>query len=318
MYDKNDPRGALATTPSTTIDPDTPMAPAQFFEFDGTAPDEVTPGGSEQWIVRAQNLILVRTKLRPGDGLTADSSHEHVVIVGGPGDRVRISSSGETAELTGVGLAVVAAGASSLTAIGKDGGGAEATDDTVDIVRLFDVRDTALAERARNRSAYATPDPRVTPVTPWPAPTSSRPIRIYRTDDFPSEPGRFGTMFRTSSFMINFIDPQQGPRDPEKLSPHHHDDFEQVSLAVEGAWTHHIRTPWTPRKSRWRDDEHVELGSPSVAIIPPPSVHTSEASGGGLNRLVDIFSPPRDDFSRKPGWVLNADEYPDRPGLADS
>lgn len=304
MYDRSDPRGALSTVSTTRANPDTPIAPAQYIEFDSLECDEATPLGTEHWITRAQNLLIVRTKLQPHDPVVSRSPYEHVVILPGSSDRLRIESGGEGIDIEGVALAVVAPGMSTVEA-----------EAPVDVVRLFDVRDTDVASRARNRDVYAQPDLRVTPVIPWPDPVQSEPIRAYHIDDYPPEPGRFGTMFRTSSFMINFIDPQWGPRDPEKLSPHHHDDFEQVSLAVEGTWTHHIRTPWTSRKSRWREDEHVVVGSPSIAIIPPPTVHTSEASGDHLNRLIDIFSPPRDDFSRQVGWVLNANDYPTRPGL---
>jgi hypothetical protein len=110
--------------------------------------------------------------------------------------------------------------------------------------------------------------------------------------------------------MVNYFYPDDGPRDPHKLSPHHHDDFEQISLQLAGEYVHHIRTPWTVDIDTWRDDDHQRCSSPAVTIIPPPTIHTSQGVEQMRHHLIDIFCPPRVDFSERPGWVLNHDEYP--------
>ena len=72
-----------------------------------------------------------------------------------------------------------------------------------------------------------------------------------------------------------------------------------------------IYPSYTPDlKTTWREDEHMDYGSPSVLVIPARVVHTSQDVGEGAARLIDVFGPPRLDFSSKPGFVLNEADYP--------
>ena len=71
-----------------------------------------------------------------------------------------------------------------------------------------------------------------------------------------------------------------------------------------------MRYNWGPDLSTWVPDDHGEMSTPSVIIIPATAVHTSRDVGEGETSLYDIFCPPRMDFARKKGFVINEDEYP--------
>ena len=45
-------------------------------------------------------------------------------------------------------------------------------------------------------------------------------------------------------------------------------------------------------------------------MIPPMLIHTSQSVNEMQHWLIDVFAPPRLDFSSRPGWVRNADDYP--------
>ncbi len=166
-----------------------------------------------------------------------------------------------------------------------------------------------MVQQARaNAAAYAEQHATIPPLESWPAPPSGYKIRVY-TLDVTIEPGQFGRIWRCTTFMINVPPVAKTPRDPKKLSPHSHDDFEQCSLILSGTYVHHMRWPWGVDSTGWHDDVHAVVETPSVTIIPAQVIHTS-VCGEGDSQLIDIFSPPRVDFSMKPGWVRNDDEYP--------
>jgi hypothetical protein len=298
MYDKSDARASLATTAGPA--PQGRVAAPELLDFDRQAPQETTASGSRTWFGRGQNFVLAYTSAREGDVFArGDQPDEYVVVLPHDESSVEVTAGDQRELVSGRSIVVVPPGDSTVTANAD-----------CDLVRLFTTRSTDLAGRSGNAESYGEDHPHVAPFVAWPDPAEGFRVRVYPVADIERSPDRFGRIFRCSTFMVNFLFPHEGPRDTTKLSPHHHDDFEQCSLAVRGEFVHHIRTPWTTRLDDWREDVHHTCGSPSVAVIPPPTVHTTQAIGQGTNQLIDIFCPPRADFSARPGWVLNADEYP--------
>ncbi|MBV8911512.1 MAG: hypothetical protein JOZ05_00575 [Acetobacteraceae bacterium] len=297
MYDTSDPRASLA--PTGRAGPvANEFAGAELARFYEEAAQESGPEG-QTWYVRGQNFLVAYTRATPGAVLSRRGQpDEYVVLLPKTETPVEVASAGESKTVPGFSVIMVPPGDSAVTV--PSGG---------EVVRLFTTRSADLAAKCSNAASYASPHPNIPPFQPWPEPPSGYRIRAYSLD-VPDQPGRFGRIFRCTTFMVNFLARQTGPRDVTKLSPHHHDDFEQCSLAVEGTYVHHLRWPWTVNMNAWREDEHALCGSPSVTVIPPPAIHTSQAMDKGANQLVDIFCPPRIDFSEKPGWVLNADDYP--------
>lgn len=298
MYHSTDPRAALAAKPIGSKPGLTNFSGAEYAKFYETPPVE-EKDGAKNWYARGQNFIIAYSETVKSAVLSRSQQiDEYVVLIPDPGPGAEITWGNERVTVTGHSITFVPAGDSSVTLLGP-----------AKIIRMITTKSKDLAALCSNADSYASAHPNIPAFQPWPEPSAGPKIRTYSLDVAPS-PGRFGRIWRGSTFMVNFLDPKNGPRDTSKMSPHHHDDFEQCSLALAGTFIHHMRWPWTPDMAQWRADTHEQCGSPSIAVIPPPAIHTSQAMDAGLNLLVDVFCPPRMDFSTKPGWVLNSDEYP--------
>lgn len=299
MYDKSDPRSSLTASDKVArAEPPKAFVGAEYGRFYETEPQLEDVAG-KTWITRGQNFIVCYSEAATGGTFARERQpDEYAIIIPDKETTLEITTVDGTETVPGYSIAFVPPGDSTVRVIS---GGR--------IVRLFTPESKDLAELAENADNFRGEHPTVPPFKAWPEPAGGLKLKWYSLD-VPKDPNRFGRIFRCTTFMVNFLDPRIGPRDRTKVSPHHHDDFEQCSLALEGSFTHHIRWPWTPNMNIWREDEHAVCHSPSVCVIPPPAIHTSTAEDAGLNQLVDIFAPPRMDFSLKPGWVLNEADYP--------
>ncbi|WP_417742301.1 hypothetical protein [Salipiger sp.] len=298
MYDKSDPRAQLAPAPKGAAKAALTglVAEEQLATFYDTAP-QIDDAAGKTWFLRGHNFVLAYSELNPGGCLTREGQvDEYVALM--PDAPSVLTAGDDRQELAGGHIAFVPPGESSVTL--PEGGV---------LIRLFTIRSPDMVEACPNARAYDTPRTHIPEFAPWPEPPEGLKLRSYSLD-VPPETGRFGRIFRCTTFMVNMLDVREGPRAPSSVSPHHHDDFEQCSLLLEGAYDHHLRWPWTTDMADWRADKAIEVTGPSALVIPPPVIHTSRAKGEGVNRLIDIFCPPREDFSAKPGWVLNADDYP--------
>jgi hypothetical protein len=297
MYDRTDPRAQMASAAPAKAAATT-FAGAEFGLYYEEGP-QIADDRSKTWLTRGQNFMVAYTESEPGAVLERNGQlDEFVLLLPDKDTPVTIEAGSQSVDVAGYSLVIIPPGDSRIT-LHKGGR----------TTRIFSTQSKDLAEQCGNAASYAEQHPNIPLFEPWPEPVGGFKIRPYSLD-IPKEEGRFGRIFRCTTLMVNYLDPQIGPRDTAKLSPHHHDDFEQGSLALDGAFTHHLRWPWTTDLANWREDQHALCKAPSLTVIPPPSVHTSRGMDAKFNQLVDIFSPPRIDFSNQPGWVLNADEYP--------
>lgn len=299
MYDSSDPRASLAKSagpapPSASWD----MAGVDIGLFYLDPPTDEDANG-RTWFMRGQNFVLAYSELSPGATLVRDQQVDEYMVLLPRADTPVVASAGTQEESSdGYCLLILPPGQSRLN---FPKGGV--------VVRMFSTQSPDLNAKCANLASYEQARVNIPPFAPWPAPPEGYKIRLYSLE-VPPQPGRFGRIWRCTTLMINLLGPNVGPRDVTKVSPHHHDDFEQGSLALQGLWRHHLRWPWVTNMNDWREDLHAEVASPSLTIIPPPSIHTSTWLSPEANQLVDIYAPPRLDFSEKPGWVLNEADYP--------
>ena len=126
-------------------------------------------------------------------------------------------------------------------------------------VRVFSNEALDLLAAAANAARHADGAPEIMPIEPWPDPIGGFRLRCYRLagvtspDPSPLKMRRF----RSTNLMVNIVEPWMKRRDPAMSSPRRHDDFEQMSLGLKGAFRHGVHEcgPCLGPRSRCRARE---------------------------------------------------------------
>ncbi|WP_151720183.1 cupin domain-containing protein [Gemmobacter serpentinus] len=295
MFDDSDPRKALAPARKEQGFPG-PFCGPEIGDLTGTEPQEQGPGW-QAWVMRSTNLVLRVVSLDGTAVFTRKGQlDEYMVFSTDPGLRFTIGTAqGSVEDHPGNHLFILPPGDSRVVVSGKG-----------TVTFAFTTRSADLVALCSNPVVEANSN--IPPFQPWPDPVEGFRLRAYDLD-LPEAPGQFGRIFRCTTMMVNLMPPFAAARDTGQVSPHHHATFEQISLTLTGDFEHHLRWPWTPNMAHWRDDMRIACASPSITVLPPPAIHTTLwLTPGAL--IVDLFSPPRMDFSQREGWVRNGPDYP--------
>lgn len=275
-------------------------SPPAFFELAGEhiRPDRHT--GQQSWYVRGDNFVTVLSWAADGEVLTESAaSDEHAVLVP-EGVEVTVSAgTSQSVSVTGPAFAVVPAGPAEVT-VRRSGY----------FLRVFTARGE-VAAKAVNAAAYAqsADSAPLHADSERPAPKT---LRVISMTDGPEGDGRKDQVFRTDCLLITWFAPEDGPHDTDSLIARVDDDYEHALVTLGADFVHHLRRPWTQRMRDWRPDEHVQITSPSVSLIPPGNIHITRAVGRGEHQLIDVFAPLHVYMTRSQHVVNAADYEPTR------
>ena len=282
---------------------DLTLRPSTKVVFHDVEPQVVGPH-QRTWITRGGNFAVCVSEVEPGAILEReDEPEESMVILPPDGVSATIEANGQKIQAGSDSLTILPPGASRISV---HAGGT--------VARIVSKTSRDILALACNKEVYADGAPELAPPDLWPEPYEGYRLRHYRLADYakPNEERIQPRVFRSTNMMVNIFVHYRTRRDTTALSPHWHDDFEQASLTLNGTWIHHMRYNWGSDISAWRPDDHGEMATPSVIIIPARAIHTSRDIGedGPESSLYDIFCPPRLDFASKKGFVINEAEYP--------